>query len=697
MENSRSNSGGLSVSLSVRPARVGVFVPRVPGISWMRLFELAIATQMRSWGGTGHLVFPMTADFADRELFWALADRLDADSWAAYGVSVQDLETLDPRWHAEHLSQLRKQLHDLDDEAVEQFFEEHRHAIALDDLPADEQVVPVRRRLAPLHHTQDEPLEMTSDVNAPHWPFVDVAAFSNPPGAVDSPTTRLGPLFSLLLTASVGRVTPTFEAALSPRGVVVTRPTLGTKLAWGQLVFQGVPGVYPRALAEHGLGWYTHRVLNPPRAIAVVGDSAWDFALFYALKRWLGNAVWLPSWIRRDALLCHMAVNALARVARTSTSPVSVVTAGSSVRPRDELVKLLKEDIRGLQAEAVHWRDVLPDWPNRLFELDGLGRFQHVPQVGEVTAQLQTPVPQTVSCNDPSDLRWLTEVDVDGWSPVRHANVGPAIVRARSYGTELARVTRTGAAYFCPDFMYPGGASLETVKVNPRLAPLDLLGQVQAAVAGDWDVALSDKGIFAAETSRLCGGRAELVRLLRDPTRSTLMRGYLRAVGIKLRDRRFVSLKHVRDLFPDAPEAGESALKELVEKGVLVRGIVLNCGRCRNTAWYGLDQVAADFRCERCRLVQPLEARWRGEPEPHWYYRLEEVVYQFLTHNGHLPVLALEAWLADTRTPVAVSEEIKFTHRRDGTEFELDLVASRAIASGSARHLSPDGSRQPVA
>jgi hypothetical protein len=51
-------SSDLSVTLGVRPPRIGVLVPRIQGISWQRLFELAVATQSRLWGGSGNLVFP---------------------------------------------------------------------------------------------------------------------------------------------------------------------------------------------------------------------------------------------------------------------------------------------------------------------------------------------------------------------------------------------------------------------------------------------------------------------------------------------------------------------------------------------------------------------------------------------------------------------------------------------------------------
>ena len=81
------------MTLGVRPPRVGVLVPAIPNISWLNLFELAIATQSRIWGGSGNLVFPATEGLDEHELFWELADRLDADHWATYTVTYGDMES----------------------------------------------------------------------------------------------------------------------------------------------------------------------------------------------------------------------------------------------------------------------------------------------------------------------------------------------------------------------------------------------------------------------------------------------------------------------------------------------------------------------------------------------------------------------------------------------------------------------------
>jgi hypothetical protein len=149
--------GGLSVTLSVRPARVGVFVPVMRGISWQKLMELAVATQARMWGGSGNLVFPLTRDAFERQLFWELADRFDADSWAVYEVTHGDLETLAPHWHKRETKRVVRQLVKMKTpkEARAEFLEQRRSTTAVRIEPTEEQQELLTRRLAPLHHDTD--------------------------------------------------------------------------------------------------------------------------------------------------------------------------------------------------------------------------------------------------------------------------------------------------------------------------------------------------------------------------------------------------------------------------------------------------------------------------------------------------------------------------------------------------------------
>ena len=90
----------LPIAMAVRPARLGLLVPtRVDEIAWLKLFEAALAAQARVWGASGNLIFPLTADVAERELFWELADRFDADAFVTYAPEWTEMRELAPGRH----------------------------------------------------------------------------------------------------------------------------------------------------------------------------------------------------------------------------------------------------------------------------------------------------------------------------------------------------------------------------------------------------------------------------------------------------------------------------------------------------------------------------------------------------------------------------------------------------------------------
>jgi hypothetical protein len=51
-----SPTGALSLSLGVRPPRLGILVPMIKGLSWPLVMECALASQCQIWGGQANLL-----------------------------------------------------------------------------------------------------------------------------------------------------------------------------------------------------------------------------------------------------------------------------------------------------------------------------------------------------------------------------------------------------------------------------------------------------------------------------------------------------------------------------------------------------------------------------------------------------------------------------------------------------------------
>lgn len=658
------DSAGARIGLAVRPPRIAVGVPSIEGISWQRQFEAALAAQTRVWGGIGNLVFPLTPDFTEKEVFWQLADRFDADAFVTFTPTVGDMETIDPKWFGEREAALRAHgtLASESLEAVEDFLERDRELPLVEPSePTNDQRRQIALRLAPFR--SDEGADFTwLTSNAPGWPLVDAAAFASSPQRITASMTRLGPVLRLLLTTELGRPTPSLVQALRDEGTAVERRQLDTPFEVMQAIFRSYSEhelTHPWEISHHGLAEYRRGRYRQAPVVLVTGDSAWDFAFFYAVRRLSSLAFWLPSALRRNQTYLYFLFRAIERWARRNANEVLVATTSARVSFRDEAATLLRAELRGVSSvQTASWREVLPDEPNRWYERDNFGvPLQIVPMEGPATTEMPTPLPRQVETRDPSVMRWVTEVEVEGWAPVRHPAVGDAILDA--HRSEFQRATRAGAAYFCPATFFAAGSSLETIVVRPHLRPLPLIDQLREILEpGGWRLELSDKGIWAAETVALFGGRKALCAALRESTVMRLLRAYLHGrSGRELSGgRRVLGRKHVDELLGADAQA---VLDHLFERRVLTRGLVLVCARCRQTAWYSPDDFGETFRCTRCRVTQAVRQGLRQIGDPPWFYDLAETVRQFLLGNGEVPMLAAETRFPAGATPVGHVVEVE--------------------------------------
>lgn len=137
-----------------------------------------------------------------------------------------------------------------------------------------------------------------------------------------------------------------------------------------------------------------------------------------------------------------------------------------------------------------------------------------------------------------------------------------------------------------------------------------------------------------------------------------------------------------------APADTRQVLDGLLTAGILTRGLVLKCSRCRHSAFQPLAAVADGFDCTRCAFAQPLiSAAWCGVPahEPSWFYRLDELAYQALDKNVRVPALALDRLGAcSPRARHLWSIEL---WRKDARWLELDFVClvEGKLSTGEAK------------
>jgi len=646
------------LTLSPRPPRLGVFVPMSADMPWERCFEMALAAQSRLWGGSANLLFPSGDEVIDNELFWALADGLDADYFASASFSASDLSSVSPSWFAEWRSSLEQAMErdapDVSEAGKQRFIEEQSEApIFRFDMPND-LVDVIKRRLAPFHRNRELRLshDLCVDSRRPpgesaQYPFADVTQLKSWPQRIVNPATSLGPLHQLLLTAEAGRLPAGFAEAVVDAGLAEVEPEARDDgPAWRRALFQDLPEdvAYPLTLAEHGLQWYQRGFRPREGATVVAGDTAWDFSLFYALRRWTTTAYWLPQPLMKEVGFLPELCNALLRIVRRWGGVVKVVTASDEAF-RDQVAATLGTTPPfAVRARGADWREVLPDQPNRLLERDNPGRAQPVARYEGRTVELPTPIPALARTRGHAELRWVTDVRGHGWAPIRHGAVGTAVIDDPGLGSEHARTSRDGVAYTSAGWATWSGVSLEMGAVRPLLRPRSLIEQLGAALdESGWSCASSDKGAYAAESAVLFGGFRAIAAALLNRDIRVVLEAFRdqHAPGKKAGDRRYLTLDDLEKVVCER-NAAEAVCADLSARSVLTPGLFLKCSRCRRAGWYGLAEVTTSFICRRCRTEQRVgRDAWLGTVEPTWHYELAEVVYEMLKHHGELPILAV--------------------------------------------------------
>jgi hypothetical protein len=684
----------LSAILVARPTRVCVFVPSVEGIPWERMVEHALATQARIWGGNQNLVVPLGWDIASEELFWRLVDRCDPDIVALHSPTLGDVEGIAPDVYATAVERADQSLGELgfNDEARAAEIDRRRELAFWDFGLSDALDTKLVERIAPLYSDDAPRVEHLDGTNAPHHPLTDMAALQELPTAVLDYITTLGDVDRLILTHAVGRLLPSFKQVLAERDVrlnevQVEHDAILLSTAWRRHRALTEFGD-PRLLSEIGLARRLS-FADRDKVIVVVGDDRRDFFLFHGLSRLRPHVFWIPA-ARLDSQGYVEAISESARLAASSTGVQELhITTAVNEDAAGVAVERLREQ-RGGQppgATLTEWSELIPLSPIWAGDPRSERRMALLRHEGE-TQELQTPTPVSVSAHgdDFSVLRWMVDVDVQGWRPARHSTLGTTLFSGSFVTSYDFRTSLLGASYFGLGALVQPFLGLEGSTSRPKLRPLAIVDELAAVLRPrGWEMRLSDKGAYALQSASLFGGVSGFAAALRDKATRALLDAYMTPTttndpGIYLRDteRRYLSLEEASDVV--GADSGVAALvAQLYDTGALVRGHILKCEYCRATSFYSLTEEQR-FTCGRCRTTQKATRfSWLETPEPEFRYALREVVFQFLTHHGELPLLAVNDHFVVGRAVEREALDVAFElelRSPDGQLREHDIVAT---------------------
>ena len=669
-----------------------ILVPSAGDITWQAAFRKALLCHVATWGGCGNLVLPMlTNRDPHEELFWSLLDVFDPDTIHGLPLNVGDVEMFAPDvFRAKYETGKRELLASVPTELETQASEDfaNRHVVGT-DLSGDFQEL-LKKRLAPLSAVSGMPGFRYDASDPPHWPLTASEKIRPLPDElvlkIGWPTDDL----AVMNAGTRGEMSPRLVTELRKAGVKVLALKVDPAGMWMDAVVPG-RGAPMWSLAGIGLESSFYSGAEPSGLVVCAGDEPWDLALAVALERLGVSARWAPTYTSDELMALHAYATLARRIRAHMGGPDIRVCSTSSAQAADDLAAALTRQKRDLAVERCDVLDLVPLSPMRLYEREGVGAWQTMLVIEGQTPHLPTPLPRFVESESTDDIHWMTDVHVENWDGVRHLSLEGVLFAAPALAGGTARSGRDALSYMCPGVWSATSRSLARTTVRPRLAPLAFEEQVKEIfAAADWRAEPSDKGLYLRKTAAIFGGAAQLIEALTDD-RAPLVTAFLskepNAPGwcVGPEGRRCMTLQDFRDLCATANP--DPVAVDLERAGVLIRGIVLKCAECRSTRFYRQTEVGEEFRCGRCAVVQRLtDTNWMVGPEPRWHYALAEVVFQFLTHNGDLPLLAAYDFIVSpaARARPPVRRQLQFTGELlltdpEGVRSELDI----AVTDGS--------------
>jgi hypothetical protein len=709
----------------------------------------------RTWGGIGNIIVPVLSGDVLPERFWPVFARFDPDRLGLYQPTRRAWQMANPEGFDEWLTGQAQQWMDRHGGTLEKaralLTEDHLMDGPIANLVlSDALQARIRAQLAPLAHR--EHLEQASfRADQPPGPhLVDLLALDASPTRLQVLRTEgLDPRVRLMLAARTGALSPSHAAGLAERDVTVEEVDLAEadlalllELCWRRRLrpgaaelrraFTAALGQATKALPAYtdddflkrtplgdtmrGCGWFlpTRTSWEERPFFVVCGDIITDFCLALALDRCYGDAAWFPqSFVRGDDEAAAAARSTLALVVdglRSAAEGRRRTVVTSATLPSSDLVEaaqaLLPEAVGEDRVSIAEPARLPLGLPWRLLDREQFDRVSSEPFVAsELAGELPLLRPSEARASDVWACTWQVDVALDGYQlPARwalHSSLAP-----EQHPWTWLRSSTDGISYFSHSMGFvAAGSGLEQALARPRLRLPDARGVFNALLA---QAGLrsddSSAGRYTQATLDLWGGLEPLAADLRRPQASKLLHAYLSqqpsdehtGVFLSVQRRRFLSFAQAVHVSGATEQETRALLDALISKRILRRGLILQCRRCSYAGWYRLEDLGQTFTCGRCQQASLIvQQTWKqpADGEPHWYYDLDEVVYQALKHDFRAPILALSKLAEGARSLLTRPEADVYRGEERIAEIDLWAVVDGKILIGEAKtvdQLDPD-------
>jgi hypothetical protein len=662
-----------TVLTSVRPARVAALINQLDQ-DWQSCSLRTIEYFSTIWGGAHNIIVPTDGQEIPGA-FWDILEAYDADYFSFYYKTGLDEKNDHPERYEKCLNDtVQNYIQENGAEDVEEARQQIDRLLSerpfIDAVP-DQLQQQIKRRLAPFH-VGEHVIEGGLGLNArAGYPLAALAKFlhnTDHSNQLAMHKPAYAGLFRLWLASITGLAGSAYNDIVSLNRIVPfdyeesSQDQIEYVVRNGQVARDQREWVTPFELANINLGLYRSKyassLVGP--IIVVVGNTIFDYCLYYCLSRMIRFVTWMPlEWLRLDENIYKQYIYSLEYLKLDMQTFPKMIFVSHSLGQADlegEASKIIKlcSHISEDEVEIRQSIKSLLKHPLRLYELDNADRASSVmTRDGTFIDMFNTPKPKHFKKVEPYEHRWITEVNVLGHQLPRHPELGHWVTRHSIITSDTARVSKYGIAYLCPSSAYFGG-DIDTSLIKPTIyvPTADKVFDYIFMKEG-YRAALSDKGIYAQRTLNKFGTLEVLGTVLRDEHYRSLLLKYLEKnrpekgvhdEGCYLSDRRrYLNFPTANKLIGDERKS-QRIIETLVQLGVLYRGYVFKCRICKDAAWFGLGETSQLFTCKRCATQQYIstDSYWYESFQPGLFYKLDEIIYQYLTHNGYVATLCLD-------------------------------------------------------
>lgn len=709
------------VTTHLRPPRLVVLV-RDDLPYWRRICLSVLEWTTRVWGGRYVPIVPTDGSSVE-EVFWSLLETFDPDYIYAYQPEGRDVEDYDAELFSQHIDRIINQQTENGEELTSQDrarLKKEMRRFRFDRFEISEALRSnIKERLNPFHRDTNVVNVVSGRNSSISHPLTDIADIVTPEDCQDTVLYDFSALSSemqLLVSSIAGRASELLIEGLNELNAGVEEQPVDpsgfdrvVEGAWEGERNSTLPHTLTNLHCSPAYRTSINRYEEP--AVVVFGSSLQDYCLYQCLFSVKGHVYWMPESMlglntedeeRKRAkmrLRWHLAnevCSPLSAFQQPRGSQVRLISWSHGPDELEEVGQQIRSDIMisSSQAEFSESLDTseciddLLKYRREVFEIGNVDRRSVMQFDGGVSVDgVDTPKPKQFSEVLARDHRWITDLQIENYHLPPLAEFGPNTLDIRWYETDYVRATLRGFSYVCPHHTHLGGQTLDQILPRPIIrlqTPLNLF-QTIFGRAG-YNVRLSDKGDFQSQAHFRVGGFGKLCDMLRQDrvrqlldlyveTEESAPQGevvYLTSVG-----RSYISFRGVKEV-AGGGEAAADFIDELVEIGLVRRGLVLQCQFCRNADWYDIANLSQHFTCGRCHQQQRIQHRhWKSPFEgPQWYFELDEIIYQFYRHNTHVTTLTLGVLKEDALSFIYVPElELHSDESPEDIKAEIDICA----------------------